>query len=169
MGPLLAALFVSTVEAGGSFGIAPLVVNLDVRRAQDVLEVSNSGTEPMLMQADALDWSQRTGQDQLTPSQNLLVSPPVFEVPPGGKQVLRVALLNPTVLQDGVEHAYRVQLREIPATSEDGAVHSSLGVRIPVFFASGSGEAQLRWSRATVNGAARRTCSKSAIPAPSRC
>ena len=56
------------------------------------LTVRNDGTEPVSMQLEVLNWSQEAGKDVLTPSRELLANPPIFTVPAGGSQLVRVGL-----------------------------------------------------------------------------
>ena len=46
----------------------------------------------VLVQAEVMLWEQVDGEDRLTPTRDLLVSPAVFTLPPNGSQLVRVAL-----------------------------------------------------------------------------
>ncbi|MDA8656068.1 fimbria/pilus periplasmic chaperone [Luminiphilus sp.] len=76
------------------------------------LTVRNDGTEPASLQMEMLNWSQAQGQDVLTPTRELLANPPIFTVPAGGSQLVRVGLRR---APDGQrELTYRIVLQELP-------------------------------------------------------
>jgi fimbrial chaperone protein len=94
--------------------------------------LTNDGDKPTSMQARAYDWSQRTDEDQLADSNLIVVSPPLFTIPPKGTQVVRLILRRPPV---GGEATYRIVLDQIPGPKEPGEVQMVLRLSIPVFAA----------------------------------
>ena len=91
-------------------------------------------------------WSQDGGQDALEPSRDLLISPAVFTLPPGGSQLVRVALRrSPDATR---ELAYRVTLQEVPqaASPDFTGLQVALRLSLPVFVAPlAAAEPQLAW------------------------
>lgn len=124
--------------SAGTFSVSPVRVSLDARNPVSVLTLSNAGEAPVVMQLDIKKWSQQHGQDVFEPTRDLLASPPIFTVPPKGRQVIRIGLRS-TVAGEN-EASYRLFLREVPPPPQPGqqglqmAVHMSL----PVFVSPGA-------------------------------
>jgi fimbrial chaperone protein len=88
-------LAVSSVWAG-SFQVSPIRLQLSLRERATALHLANTGDTALVLHAEVMHWSQDTqGQDLLEPSNDLVLSPPVVNLPPGGQQVVRLARLNP--------------------------------------------------------------------------
>src|SRR6185436_10193437 len=75
----------------GSFSISPIRLDLSAGAKTAALTVRNDAQE-VLVQAEMMLWEQVDGEDRLTPTRDLLVSPAVFTLPPNGSQLVRVAL-----------------------------------------------------------------------------
>jgi len=126
---LACGLAAAPVEAG-DVGIMPVAVQLDRLRDRATVHVTNHGSEPMTMQADAVAWTRRDGADQHAPTGEIIVNPPVFTVPPGRTQIVRLGLRrSPDADQLAT---YRMVLREVPAAPADGRVLMSGAVRVLV-------------------------------------
>ena len=99
-------------------------------------------------------WSQQNGKDVLAPSQDLVVSPPIFKVAPGAAQTVRVGLLKPSSADREV--AYRLFLQEVPQPPAPGERGISVALRLglPVFLLPrGGGAPQLAWRAKSEGGA----------------
>ena len=85
------------------------------------------------MQMDVLNWSQEGGDDVLTPTRELIANPPIFTVPPGGKQLVRVGLRRAPELQR--ELTYRIVIQELPPPPDPDFVGTKMLMRVslPVF------------------------------------
>ena len=102
----------ASVAKAASFGVSPVRVTLSESQSMGALTVRNDGTEPASLQMEMLNWSQAQGQDVLTPTRELLANPPIFTVPAGGSQLVRVGLRR---APDGQrELTYRIVLQELP-------------------------------------------------------
>jgi len=82
----------ASVASAASLGVSPVRVTLSESQSMGALTVRNDGTEPASLQMEMLNWSQAEGQDVLTPTRELLANPPIFTVPAGGSQLVRVGL-----------------------------------------------------------------------------
>ena len=123
----------SSVANAASFGVSPVRVTLSDSQQMGALTVRNDGTEPVSMQLEVLNWSQEAGKDVLTPSRELLANPPIFTVPAGGSQLVRVGLRRSP---DGQrELTYRVILQELPPPPNPDFMGTRMLMRIslPVF------------------------------------
>ena len=85
-------LALSAPAVAGSFSISPLRVDFTATSSTAALTVRNEEAAPVVVQTQGLGWSQEGGQDALAPSRDLLISPAVFTLQPGGSQLIRVAL-----------------------------------------------------------------------------
>jgi len=104
-----------------------------------------------VVQAEVMLWEQVDGEDRLTPTRDLLVSPAVFTLPAKGSQLVRVALRNPPA-DTRRELSYRLILQEVPqkANPEFTGLQVALRLSIPVFVANeGTTGPAIDWSAAT--------------------
>ena len=133
----------------GSFSISPLRVELSAAAGTGALTLRNQEDTPVVVQAEAMLWEQVDGQDRLTPTRDLLVSPLVFTMPGDGSQLLRVALRRPA--DAARELSYRLILTEVPqpASREFTGLNVALRVSLPVFVAPAAEAApRLEWTAA---------------------
>ena len=119
---------------GGSLQVSPVRLTLSAAQPVDILTVRNDGPYPTVVQAQPYTWSQEAGEDRYTPSMDLLASPPIFTLPVGGSQIVRVGLRRIVPLQH--ELSYRLYLQEVPSTLKaDGlGLQVTLRLGVPVFF-----------------------------------
>lgn len=133
----------------GSFSISPLRVELSAAAGTGALTLRNQEDAPVVVQVEAMLWEQVDGQDRLTPTRDLLVSPLVFTMPGNGSQLLRVALRRPA--DAGHELSYRLILTEVPqpVSREFTGLNVALRVSLPVFVAPAAEAApRLEWTAA---------------------
>lgn len=100
------------------------------------LWIENRGTEPVSMQVRVLGWTQARGEDDYLQQQAVVSSPPVAQIAPGARQLVRLIRRAP---DSAGEHAYRLLIDELPkpANAATGAASASLAVQmrysIPLF------------------------------------
>jgi len=95
----LLMLLTAAVAKAGSFSVSPVRASLSAQERVVALRVSNSGTEPSSIQAELMAWRQQGGEEIHEPSRDVLVTPPIFTVPAGDTQVIRVGLRRPLLHQ----------------------------------------------------------------------
>lgn len=98
------------------------------------LVLANSGDAPVAAQVRVYAWSQDGTDDQLVPSDQLLATPVIVEIPAGGEQLVRV--VRATAATPARERAYRVVVDELPGDPRAGAgvaVTVRMRYLIPVF------------------------------------
>ncbi|MEY2920389.1 MAG: hypothetical protein RL261_1694 [Pseudomonadota bacterium] len=146
---LATLLALSAPAVAGSFSISPLRVEFAETSSTAALTVRNEDATPVVVQTQGLGWSQEGGQDALTPSRDLLISPAVFTLQPGGSQLIRVALRRSV---DPVrELSYRLIVQEVPqpASKDFIGLQVALKLSVPIFVApSAPAEPQLTWAAA---------------------
>ncbi len=119
--------------AASSFAIAPVRLELSAGHRIEALTVRNQSDTPVLIQLRAVGWSQKDQQDQFDATQALLTTPPIFEIPAQGEQIVRVALrgdVDPTR-----ELTYRLFVEEVPRphASTDSGLDVALRLSLPIF------------------------------------
>jgi fimbrial chaperone protein len=131
----------------GTFSISPLRVELSSSAQTGVLTIRNQEATPVVVQADTRLWTQADGQEQLSPTRDVLVSPAVFTIPANGSQIVRVALRRAPDAER--ELSYRLILTEVPQPANPDFTGLSVALRLslPVFVAPAEkAEPQLDWS-----------------------
>ncbi len=145
---LIAGLAASCAGAA-DLGVSPVRVELNARQDRQAITVSNRGAEPVLIQAETVAWGQTDGEDKYSPTRELLVNPPLFTIPPGGSQIVRVGLRRPVDAER--ELSYRVFLREVPGAPPPGAgdkgqqIRVLLELRLPVYVAPARPQPAQSW------------------------
>ena len=121
--------------AAGSIAVNPVRVGLTASNASGALVVRNSGADASVVQLQVLSWSQQDGQDVYVPTKELLATPPIFTVPAGGSQTVRVGLRQRPDARS--EAAYRLILQEVPPPPkpEFRGLQVALRLSVPVFVA----------------------------------
>jgi fimbrial chaperone protein len=143
---LTGLLAAAGTAAASTFTVSPIRLELSAAHHTGVLTVHNDGDEPTLVQVRAVAWSQVNGEDQYTDTHEVLSTPPVFEIPAKGEQIVRVALLREP--DPSRELEYRVFLEEVPHDPPPGVTGLSIALRLslPVFILpAGSTRAQVLW------------------------
>jgi fimbrial chaperone protein len=132
---LLFALGLSAANAA-TFSVSPLRIELDAGHRADMLTLLNTGAEPLRIQVRSMRWAMAgDGQWQLTPSEDVIVTPQLLEIAPGQSGQLRIG----TLLEAGAREAsYRLLLDELPNVSDDKSAPSPqirvlTQVSLPVF------------------------------------
>ena len=144
---LATRLALSAPAVAGSFSISPLRVDFTATASTAALTIRNEDAAPVVVQTQGLGWSQEGGQDVLAPSRDLLISPAVFTLQPGGSQLIRVALRRSV---DPVrELSYRLIIQEVPqaASPDFTGLQVALKLSVPVFVApTAPATAQVTWA-----------------------
>jgi fimbrial chaperone protein len=119
-----------------SFSIRPVRIDLSPQEATTAVTVENTGTEPVSVQLRVFSWRQEANEDRLEPTRELVATPPVFTVPVGESQIVRLGLRRPP--QGPAQGTFRAIFEEIPGPpppSAGPALRINLRVSIPVFYA----------------------------------
>jgi fimbrial chaperone protein len=128
------ALAAGVPAAAASLQISPVLINLRASQAAGGINLQNQGERPLYGQVRVYAWEQRGGEDILTPTDELVASPPIMEVAPKSSQTIRLVRRGGAV--PGPERAYRLLIDEIPRGDEPGSgVAIRLQYSVPVFVA----------------------------------
>jgi fimbrial chaperone protein len=116
----------------GSFSVNPVRVTLSAKQPVAAITVRNEGPQPAVIQLETHAWSQDQGHDVLVQTSDVLATPPIFTVPAGKAQILRIGLRRPSNATGEV--TYRLVLREVPqANPATQGLQVALKISMPVF------------------------------------
>lgn len=144
---------VSPQATAGQFTVTPVRIFMTPTDRAIAITVTNEGNEQLVMQADLYEWKQKPGgEDELTLTEDIFLSPPILKMAPKSRQVVRLArVARPQ--QSGREVTYRMILREIPEAKppgENSLVQIALAFSLPVFITPKNAKAELDCSVARV-------------------
>jgi fimbrial chaperone protein len=131
---LLATLSAVVPSAlAGSFSVNPVRVELSAQRSSAVVQVENTGSSEVTVEARTFAWAQPEGKDQLSPTREVIVTPQVFRLKAGATQLLRIGALRKP--DQSNELPYRLVLEEIPPppAPDVKGLQVALRISIPVF------------------------------------
>lgn len=130
----LAFVFLAAGQASaGSFQVGPVSATLTTDHMVTALTVRNTGNDAATIQLQAMAWSQAQGKDVFAPADDILATPPIFTVPAGASQVIRVGSRRAPDAER--ERTYRLFLREVPPAPQPGfqGLRMVLEISLPVF------------------------------------
>lgn len=129
--------------AAGSFRVNPVQINLPADRNAASVKITNSDAAPVSVRVTALAWSQIDGSDVYTPTNDVIASPPIFTIPAGRAQLVRIGLR-----QRSGTRGYRMLFEEIPRDQPaDGQIRVLLRLNLPLYLLpKGGGKPELSWS-----------------------
>lgn len=115
--------------------ITPTRVNLDGDQRVVALTLSNNSNRDFSFQTELSEWTQTEEGDHYEPTSDLLVTPPIFTVPAGELQILRIGLRRPP--DRDRELSYRLFIQELPEPTPEGFIGLKVVLRmsLPVFVA----------------------------------
>jgi fimbrial chaperone protein len=142
----LAFLGAASSQAG-SLEVNPIRVELSAAARSVAVAVKNSGTDPVVVQVSVQAWSQENGKDVLTPTKDVLVTPPIATIAVDKEQIIRVGLRRAPDAER--ELSYRLYVEEVPGAAKPGfqGLQVALRIGLPVFVQprKGPAKATLVW------------------------
>ncbi|RWU19179.1 molecular chaperone [Pseudomonas alkylphenolica] len=174
LGCTLALLCTAPLQAATSVLIWPIDPVLEAEQKAGALWLENRGTAPANLQVRVFAWRQGDYDDQYQAQREIIGSPPVANIAPGQKQLIRLTRTGASPV--GQEQAYRIIIDEIPpalpdATAADtpqAAIRFQMRYSVPLFVygqglwgkadasgqrdSSGVGKPALTWRQVSVQG-----------------
>ena len=126
----LGVLLTGGAAKAQSLTVLPVNIEMPSGQLASTLTVLNQGTAETSVQVRALAWSQVNGVEQLKPSDEVQISPPIVTIAAGGTQVVRLVLRH---APQGHEDTFRILLDQVPPPASPGTVRVALRLSIPVF------------------------------------
>src|ERR1043165_851698 len=134
----------------GSLQVEPVLVDITAPGAASTLTLRNEGTTPIAAQIRVYKWAIVNGKEQLTPTDDVVASPPTVTLTPKGQYVARIVRVSKKPVIG--EESYRLLVDQLPDLSQqkNGAVNLMVRYSIPVFFgAPNKKQPTVAWSVAT--------------------
>lgn len=138
MALLALALWFSTVPAlAGSLQVSPILLEFAQDEQAQGVWLANSGSEPIRAQVRVQRWNQSVEGDALVATEDLAASPPILQIAPGERQLVRIVRLASQPATQ--EHAYRLLVDELPANedADNAGLQFLLRYSVPVFLLPG--------------------------------
>lgn len=136
----LSVVLLASLDAYASgLQVAPTSLELSATQNADGLWLSNTGDAALHAQVRVYHWTQEGGEDKLTPSRALAISPPMLALGAEAKQLVRVIRAGAPPAAN--EDAYRVLIDELPvddpsaaaAGTRTGGLQYVLRYSVPIF------------------------------------
>lgn len=112
----VAAAAVTAAVTGPARAAAMIIWPVDpiiqAGQTSTVIWVQNRGAEPVNVQVRAFAWNQAAGQDVLERQGQVVASPPIAQIAPGARQLIRVVQRAPG---NRPQQAFRLIVDELPA------------------------------------------------------
>lgn len=127
----------------GTLHVNPVLLDIDASRRTASVTVRNEEAVPVTIRVYPLAWRQADGEDVYEETNAAIASPPVFTIPAGGSQLVRVGLRAPS----SAPQAYRLIIEEVPEASPASGIRVALRLNLPLYVALRPGDAaDLRWA-----------------------
>lgn len=145
------AFFINTVFAS-NISVEPTTVILTPKNTVQSITVANADVQPLLLQIQSMAWTQMNGLDSYQNTQDLLISPPIVNIPPGEERIIRIGFIN-QAFPLKAERPYRIFLQQVLTDKETHLINSdkikvALRIGIPVFIEPQTNpQPQLIWKR----------------------
>lgn len=120
----------------GIFSVMPVRIYMGAKDRAVAVTLINESDSPVVLQADLYRWQQKVdGSDELTSTEDLILSPPIIALGPKARQVVRLARLLPG--RTDQQLTYRMIVREVPEALSSGTpsmeVPIAIALSMPVF------------------------------------
>jgi fimbrial chaperone protein len=145
-------LGLASPASAASLQVAPVMIELVAPAKAASLTLRDLGDLPINAQIRVYRWSQKDGEELLTPTTDLVASPPAAQLKAGQDQVVRVVRVTDRPVEG--EESYRLLIDELPQRSNGpgGQINFVVRYSIPIFFAQPDAQPQLNWNASTSNG-----------------
>jgi fimbrial chaperone protein len=143
---VLAAWLLASSAHAGSFSVAPVRIDMKMPRRAAAVEVQNTGEAAAQLQVERFRWlADRGGEDQLEATEDIVVTPPIFTLAPGQKQIVRVLLFGD--IDPAREASYRLIFQETALNDPPpNTVQALLRISMPVFVSPPNAKSSLAWT-----------------------
>jgi len=138
-GSLAAGIMLACGSAAASgLQVSPVSLQMDASQKAEGLWLSNTGSSVVHAQVRIYRWTQNADGDRLDPTDALLASPPMLQITPGGRQLIRVVRVGHDREPNNVEASYRARIDELPIAAPGKGLQFVLSYSVPIFIASPS-------------------------------
>ena len=140
-------LSLSSTISAATIRISPVNVEIFSDQTASSISLYNQSNESTDLQVRVFEWTQKDGQDQLVPTEEIAISPPFLKLQPNDSYNLRVVRINPSVISG--EKTYRIIIDELPKPLDSRKAAQGVNVllrsSLPVFVVNKDAITQLNW------------------------
>ncbi|WP_151822801.1 fimbrial biogenesis chaperone [Acinetobacter oleivorans] len=146
---IITGLFLSLSSTINAATIRLSPVNVEILSHQNASSISlfNQSNESTDLQIRVFEWTQKNGQDQLTPTDEIAISPPFLKLQSNDSYNLRVVRINPAPISG--EKTYRIIIDELPKPIDSRKAAQGVNVllrsSLPVFVVNKDAITKLSW------------------------
>jgi fimbrial chaperone protein len=141
------ALFFGASQAA-TLQVSPVSMDFVIgQQKTSAVTLRNPTSEPVLVDISLLNWTQAQGQDVYAPSQDLLINPSRFTLPPYQEQIIRIGVRSKTLPTS--EKTYRMIVQNVPTPSAAGEgfkVQVVVKMALPIVFRLAEAKSAVKWS-----------------------
>lgn len=169
-GTLVRSLALATALVAAPFSsfaatlqVSPISIEVVAPGATTTVTLGNVGEGVINAQVRVFKWTQENGQEKLTPTTDVVASPPALHIKQGENGTVRIVRLSKATITG--EETYRLLVDEIPPPPKTGTEAVAFAVRhnIPVFFQAAGLSSKLAWKATTANGALQLSATNSGL------
>ena len=151
---LTAALLATPMSSfAGTLQVSPINIEAIAPLSTSTVTLTNlEGKGVINSQVRVFKWTIVNGQEKLTPTKDVVASPPALVIKEGGNATVRIVRLLKTPAT--TEETYRLLVDEIPSAPTMGTQAVAFAVRhnIPVFFTAAGLTSKLNWTAKIAKG-----------------
>jgi len=140
-------LSLSTIINAATIRLSPVIVEILSHQKASSISLYNQSNDSADLQVRIFEWTQNAGQDQLTPTDEITISPPFLKLQPNESYNLRVVRINPEPISG--EKTYRIIIDELPKPVDSRKASQGVNVllrsSLPVFVVNKDAITQLNW------------------------
>ena len=144
---LLAFLVLAPLAQAASLSVSPIRLDVPAPANSGSITLRNEAALPVNIQIRIFKWVLKDGADFYEESDDVVATPPVATVPPGGSALVRILRTGAAPVVG--EEPYRLIVDEIPDANRvrNVGVNVALRYAIPVFFLNAdASQAKVAWS-----------------------
>jgi fimbrial chaperone protein len=125
-------LTAATGAAATNLQISPVSIFLRPDQQAGAVQLRNMGNEAVYGQVRVFEWDQKESEDVLTPTTEVIASPPIVQVGSNSNQLIRLVRMGPP---PPAERTYRILIDELNGDESQQASGVSFRLRysVPVF------------------------------------
>jgi fimbrial chaperone protein len=130
----------------GSYTVKPVRIELSARQLRTTIQIQNRADDSTTIQAHVVAWNANGAEEVLTDNDEVLLNPPIFTIPAGHAQFVRLGLRHPP--SDVREMTYRLILEEVPPPLKPGfvGITTLLKISVPIFVKPRVSSPELAWT-----------------------
>lgn len=113
-----------------ALGVSPTFASLAPEAPIANLTLMNDRDVPVTIQIDLVKWEQRAEKDIYTPTNDLVITPQIFVLPPRGSQLIRIGMEDPAFGPN--EKTYRIFAQEVLAKTKEKITGIQMAIRVSI-------------------------------------